>query len=129
MSISLTSFYGQNRKVIVPTNPAGSDDDQELDLSADDDADPDFEPVLSQDSSSEDELRPSHQLKRQKASSQTRNLAIADVEDDSGEDGSDQENTTSASSPSWEKMIYTHLLFPRSHTHSLIISLHHMNIS
>ncbi|XP_050726463.1 uncharacterized protein LOC127003596 [Eriocheir sinensis] len=103
MSISLTSFYGQNRKVIVPTNPAGSDDDQELDLSADDDADPDFEPVLSQDSSSEDELRPSHQLKRQKASSQTRNLAIADVEDDSGEDGSDQENTTSASSPSWEK--------------------------
>lgn len=37
------------------------------------------------------------------ASSQTRNLAIADVEDDSGEDGSDQENTTSASSPSWEK--------------------------
>lgn len=100
---SLTSFYGQNHKVIVPTNPACSDDDQELDLSADDDADPDFEAVLFQDSSSEDELRPSHQFKRQKASSQTRNRAVAGVENDSGEDGSDQENTTSASSPSWEK--------------------------
>lgn len=36
-------------------------------------------------------------------SSRTRNLAVADLGEDSGEDGSDTENTTSTWSPSWER--------------------------
>ena len=36
-------------------------------------------------------------------SSETKNLTVADVREDCGDDGSDTENTTPVSSPSWER--------------------------